>query len=94
MTHPIIAYSYADRQRQQTRLQDARIKLADAIRSAHDLEPQIQQYADNKTFRGALVQQCILVLKLAEVRNEMDRIAAEISDSLSAPDAHLKGYPQ
>jgi hypothetical protein len=35
-----------------------------------------------------------LVLKLAEVRNEMDRIAAEIADSLSAPDAHLKGYPQ
>jgi hypothetical protein len=94
MTHPIIARLYMDRQRQQTRLQDARDKLSDTVRAIRDLEPQPTHYADHMAYVDALKHHNVWRTQVACVLNDMDAVACTISDSLSAPDSHLKGYPR
>jgi hypothetical protein len=94
MTQPIIARLYMDRQRQQTRLQDARDKLSDTVRAVRALEPQPEHYADHMSYVDALMQHNVWCTQVAYVLNDMDAVAFAISDSLSAPDAHLKGYPR
>jgi hypothetical protein len=94
MTQPIIARLYMDRQRQQTRLQEARDKLSDTVRAIRDLEPQPTHYADHMAYVAALMHYNVWRTQVACVLNDMDAVACAISDSLSAPDAHLKGYPQ
>jgi|LakMenEpi03Aug12_release.lakeMendotaPanAssembly.Ray.scaffolds.fasta_scaffold2900440_1 hypothetical protein len=94
MTHPIIAQLYIDRQRQQTRLQDARKKLLDTVRAIRALEPRPEDYADQMAYVDALMQHNVWRTLVAYALKDMDAVAFAISESLSAPDAHLKGYPR
>jgi hypothetical protein len=93
-THPIIAPLYIDRQKQQTRLQEARDKLLDTVRAIHALEPQPDHYADHMAYIDALMQHNVWRTQVAYVLKDMDAVACAISASLSAPNAHLKGYPR
>jgi hypothetical protein len=93
-THPIIAPLYIDRQKQQTRLQDARDKLLDTVRAIRALEPRPEHYADQMAWIDALLHHNVWRSQVAYVLKDMDAVARAISDSLSAPDAHLKGYPR
>jgi hypothetical protein len=94
MTHPIIARLYMDRQRQQRLIEDAWDKLSDTVRAIRALEPQPQHYADHMAYVDALMQHNVWRTQVASVLNDMDVVASAISDSLSGPDSHLKGYPR
>jgi hypothetical protein len=94
MTHPIIARLYMDRQTQQTRLHDARDKLSDAVRAIVALEPRPKHYADHMEYVDALMQYNVWRTQVASVLTDMDAVACAITESLSGPDAHLKGYPR
>jgi len=92
--HPIIAPLYIDRQKQQARLQEARDKLLDTVRAIRALEPQRDHYADQMAYIDALMQHNVWRTQVAYALKDMDAVAFAISESLSAPDAHLKGYPR
>ena len=95
VTHPIIARLYMDRQRQAERLgpvtreiEAARNSLVDAIR------PEYKHYATREDYDAALAQFYDWSDRLWDLITDMTTVHVAISDSLSAPDSHLKGYPR
>jgi hypothetical protein len=94
MTHPIIARLYMDRQRQQQQLEDARDKLEEAAFAVLCLHPVGREYGSPDDYRAACDQYNDWRARIQQLIYDLSTTAAAISDSLSAPDSHLKGYPR
>jgi hypothetical protein len=93
-THPIIARLYMDRQRQQRLIEDARVKLQEAGCVALAFHPARREYGTDADYHAALDAYNDWLVQIKDLIGDLAETSAAIADSLSAPDAHLKGYPR
>jgi hypothetical protein len=95
MTQPIIARLYMDRQRQAERLGPVTREIESARNSLMlEMRPEGKHYASREDYDAAMAQFYDWSDRLWDLICDMTTVHIAINDSLSAPDSHLKGYPQ
>jgi hypothetical protein len=93
-SHPIIARLYMDRQRQQRLIENARVKLQEAGCAALAFHPARREYGTDADYHAAVDEYNDWLVRIKDLIGDLAVTSAAIAESLSGPDAHLKGYPR